>query len=88
MKKFLSIEGWNPEFYKGGYEVGAYVAFKMPQSNILRVGIAIEPSEGKSAPAIKCLTNNKIYYPYTQDILLFNDNCTAKILISKIIEVE
>lgn len=88
MKKFLSIKGWNPQVYQRELVVGDYVAFKMPQSNILRVGIVIETPEGKIAPAIKCLTNNKIYYPYSQDILLFNDNCIVKDLVSKIVEVE
>jgi hypothetical protein len=27
MKKFLSIESWNPEFYKEGYEVGNLFLF-------------------------------------------------------------
>ena len=83
MKKFLSISGWNPQVSQRELVVGDYVAFQMPQSNILRVGIVIE-----TAPAIKCLTDNKIYYPYSQDILLFNDNCVMNILVAKIIEVE
>lgn len=87
MKKFLSIEGWNPHLCKGELEIGAYVAFRMPKSDVLRVGIAIEPPSGKYAPAIKCLTNNKIYYPYTQDILLFNDKCIVRHLIAKIEEI-
>lgn len=60
----------------------------MPQSDILRVGVVIETPEGKIAPTIKCLTNNKIYHPYSQDILLFNDNCTAKGLICTIVEID
>lgn len=86
MRKFLSIKGWNPQVYQRELVTGDYVAFQMPQSNILRVGIVIETPKGKIAPAIKCLTDNKIYYPYSQDILLFNDNCIAKGLVSKIIE--
>lgn len=86
MKKFLSINGWNPQVYQRELVAGDYVAFQMSQSNILRVGIVIEAPKGKIAPAIKCLTDNKIYYPYSQDILLFNDNCIAKGLVSKIIE--
>lgn len=88
MKKFVSIEGWNPYLCKGELEPGAYVAFRMPKSNILRVGIAIEPPSGKYAPAIKCLTNNKIYYPYSQDLFVFNDKCVIKDLKSEIVEVE
>ena len=89
MKKFLSISGWNPQVYQRELIVGDYVAFQMPQSNILRVGIVIETPKGKIAgPAIKCLTNNKIYYPYSQDTLLFNDNCVMNILTAKIVEVE
>ena len=88
MKKFLSISGWNSQIYQGEFIIGNYVAFQMPQSDILRVGVVIETPEGKIAPTIKCLTNNKIYHPYSQDILLFNDNCTAKGLISTIIEVD
>ena len=87
MKKFLSIEGWNPYLCKGELEIGAYVAFKMPKSDVLRVGIAIEPPNGKYAPAIKCLTNNKIYYPYSQDVLVFNDKCIVRHLIPKIEEI-
>lgn len=87
MKKFLSISGWNPQVYQRELVVGDYVAFQMPQSNILRVGIVVD-APGKIAPAIKCLTNNKIYYPYSQDTLLFNDNCVAKELVSKITEIE
>ena len=87
MKKFLSIKGWNPQVYQRELVVGDYVAFQMPQSNILKVGIVID-APGKIAPAIKCLTDNKIYYPYSQDTLLFNDNCIANILTAKIIEVE
>lgn len=60
----------------------------MPQSEILQVGIVIETPEGKVAPTIKCLTDNKIYHPYSQDILLFNDNYIAKGLVSRIIEVD
>lgn len=86
MKKFLSIKGWNPQVYQRELIAGDYVAFKMPQSNILRVGIVIETPKGK--PTIKCLTDNKIYYPYSQDTLLFNDNCVMNILTAKIIEVE
>lgn len=85
MKKFLSIKGWNPQVYQRELVVGDYVAFQMPQQNILRVGIVIE-QQGKSE--IKCLTDNKIYYPYSQDILLFNDNCIVKDLVPKIIEVD
>lgn len=85
MKKFLSIKGWNPQVYQRELVVGDYVAFQMPQQNILRVGIVIE-QQGKSE--IKCLTDNKIYYPYSQDILLFNDNCIVKDLVHKIIEVD
>lgn len=87
MKKFLSIEGWNPPLCKGELEIGAYVAFRMPKSDVLRVGIAIEPPGGKYAPAIKCLTNNKIYYPYSQDVLVFNDKCIVRHLIPKIEEI-
>jgi hypothetical protein len=87
MKKYLSIRGWNPQVYQRELIAGDYVAFKMPQSNILRVGIVVD-APGKIAPAIKCLTNNKIYYPYSQDILLFNDNCVMNILTAKIVEVE
>ena len=86
MKKFLSIKGWNPQVYQRELIAGDYVAFKMPQSNILRVGIVVETPEGKLA--IKRLTNNKIYYPYSHDTLLFNDNCVMNILVAKIIEVE
>lgn len=85
MKKFLSIKGWNPQVYQRELVVGDYVAFQMPQQNILRVGIVIE-QQGKSE--IKYLTDNKIYYPYSQDILLFNDNCIVKDLVPKIIEVD
>ncbi len=88
MKKFLSIKGWNPQVYQRELIAGDYVAFKMAHSNILRVGIVIKAPKGKIAPAIKCLTNNKIYYPYSQDILLFNDNCVMNILVSKIVEVD
>lgn len=87
MKKFLSISGWNPQVYQRELVAGDYVAFQMPQSNILRVGIIVD-APGKIAPAIKCLTDNKIYYPYSQDTLLFNDNCIVKGLTSKIIETE
>lgn len=87
MKKFLSLKGWNPQVYQRELVVGDYVAFQMPQSNILRVGMVIE-LQGKSAPVIKCLTDSKIYYPYSQDILLFNDNCIVKDLVPKIIEVD
>lgn len=87
MRKLLSIKGWNPQVYQRELIIGDYVAFQMPQSHILRVG-RVETPEGKIAPAIKCLTDNKIYYPYSQDILLFNDNCIVKDLVSKIIEVE
>ena len=88
MKKFLSISGWNPQVYQRELVVGDYVAFQMTQSDILRVGIVIDAPKGKIAPAIKCLTDNKIYYPYSQDILLFNDNCITNALIPKIVEVE
>jgi hypothetical protein len=89
MKKYLSISGWNPQVYQRELVVGDYVAFQIPQSDILRVGVVIETPKGKIAgPAIKCLTNNKIYYPYSQDTLLFNDNCIVKGLTSKIIEIE
>jgi hypothetical protein len=88
MRKLLSIKGWNPQVYQREFIIGDYVAFQMPQSDILRVGIVIETPEGKIAPTIKCLTDNKIYYPYSQDILLFNDNCTAKGLVPRIIEVD
>lgn len=87
MRKLLAIKGWNPQVHQRELVVGDYVAFQMSQSNILRVGIVVETPKGKIAPAIKCLTDNKIYYPYSQDILLFNDNCIAKGLVSKIIEV-
>ena len=72
---------------KNKKEPGDYVAFTTPKSNTLRVGVVIETPEGKIPTAIKCLTNDKIYYPYSQDILLFNDKCVAKCLTSKIIEV-
>lgn len=88
MRKLLSIKGWNPQVYQRELIAGDYVAFQMPQSNILQVGMVIETSERKIAPAIKCLTDNKIYYPYSQDILLFNDNCIVKGLVSKIVEVD
>lgn len=88
MKKLLSLKGWNPQVFQRDLVVGDYVAFQMPQSNILRVGVVIETPKGKVAHAIKCLTNNKIYYPYSQDTLLFNDNCIAKGLVSRIIETE
>ena len=84
MKKFLSISGWNPQVYQRELVVGDYVAFQMTQSNILRVGIVVDATK----PEIKCLTDNKIYYPYSQNVLLFNDNCIANILTAKIIEVE
>ena len=87
MKKYLSISGWNPQVYQRELIAGDYVAFKMSHSNILRVGIVVDAPE-KTTPAIKCLTNNKIYYPYSQNILLFNDNCVMNILTAKIIEVE
>ena len=73
MRKLLSISGWNPQVYQRELIIGDYVAFQMPQSDILRVGIVIETPGGKIAPTIKCLTDNNIYYPYSQDILLFND---------------
>lgn len=88
MRKLLSIKGWNPQVYQRELIIGDYVAFQMPQSEVLQVGVVIETPEGKIAPTIKCLTDNKIYHPYSQDILLFNDNCTAKGLISTIIEVD
>ncbi len=88
MKKLLSIKGWNPQVYQRELVVGDYVAFQMPRSNILRVGIVIEAPGRKTTPVIKCLTDNKIYYPYSQNTLLFNDNCIAKGLTSKIIEIE
>lgn len=86
MKKYLSISGWNPQVYQRELVAGDYVAFQMTHSNILRVGIVVD-APGKITPSIKCLTDNKIYYPYSQNILLFNDNCEAKELVSKIIEV-
>lgn len=88
MRKLLSIKGWNPQVYQRELIIGDYVAFQMPQSEVLQVGVVIETPEGKIAPIIKCLTDNKIYHSYSQDILLFNDNCTAKGLISTIIEVD
>lgn len=88
MKRFLSIKGWNPQVYQRELVVGDYVAFQMTQSNILRVGIVVEVPGVKTTSAIKCLTDNKIYYPYSQNTLLFNDNCIAKGLVSKIIEIE
>lgn len=88
MRKLLAIKGWNPQVYQRKLIAGDYVAFQMPQSTILRVGIVIETPKGKIAPVIKCLTDNKIYYPYSQDILLFNDNCIAKGLVPRIIEVD
>ena len=87
MKKNLSISGWNPQVFQRELVPGDYVAFKMPKSDILRVGVVIETPEGKSPTAIKCLTNDKVYYPYSQDTLLFNDECKAKSLISKIVEI-
>lgn len=88
MKKFLSISGWNPQVYQRELIVGDYVAFQMTQSNILRVGIVVDVPGVKTTSAIKCLTDNKIYYPYSQNILLFNDNCVMNILTAKIVEVE
>lgn len=88
MRKFLSISGWNPQVYQRELIIGDYVAFQMPQSEVLQVGIVIETPKGKTAPTIKCLTDNKIYHPYSQDILLFNENCIAKGLICTIIEVD
>ena len=88
MKKFLSIKGWNPQVYQRELVEGDYVAFQMTHSKILRVGIVIDAPKGKMTSAIKCLTDNKIYYPYSQNTLLFNDNCIAKGLTSKIIEIE
>ena len=87
MRKLLSIIGWNPQVYQRELVPGDYVAFMMPKSNILRVGVVIETPEGKIPTAIKCLTDDKIYYPYSQDILLFNDKCMAKGLTSKIVEI-
>ena len=55
----------------------------MCKDNILRVGVVVD----KGKQAVKYLTDDKIYYPYSQDILLFNDKCVAKDLTSKIIEL-
>jgi hypothetical protein len=87
MRRLLSITGWNPQVFQRELVPGDYVAFKMLNSDILRVGVVIETSDGKSPTAIKCLTNDKVYYPYSQDTLLFNDECKAKGLTSKIVEI-
>ena len=58
MRKFLSIKGWNPQVYQRELVPGDYVAFKMLNSDILRVGVILETSDGKSPTAIKCLTIN------------------------------
>lgn len=55
----------------------------MCKDNILRVGIVVD----KGKQAVKCLTDNKIYFPYSQDVLLFNENCVIKSLTSKIVEI-
>lgn len=83
MRKLLSITGWNPQVYQRELVPGDYVAFRMCKDNILRVGIVVD----KGKQAVKCLTDDKIYYPYSQDILLFNDRCVAKGLTSKIVEL-
>ena len=57
--------------------------FRMCKDNILRVGVVVD----KGKQAVKCLTDNKIYFPYSQDVLLFNENCIIKGLTSKIVEV-
>ena len=83
MRKFLSITGWNPQVFQRKLVPGDYVAFRMCKDNILRVGVVVD----KGKQAVKCLTDNKIYFPYSQDILLFNDKCVVKDLTSKIIEL-
>ena len=83
MRKLVSIAGWNPQVYQRELIPGDYVAFRMCKDNILRVGVVVD----KGKQAVKCLTDDKIYYPYSQDILLFNDKCVAKDLTSKIIEL-
>lgn len=88
MKRFLSINNWNSSVDYKPLEEGDYVAFIPTNSNILRVGVIVTPPEGKIAPCVKCLTNGKLYYPYSSQIMLFNDNTVVKELISTILEVE
>ena len=86
MKKFLSISGWNPEVDDRQLNPGDYVAFHM-SNRVLRIGIAEKDERpGYSGCAIRCLTNNKVYHPYSQDILLFSDKSVVKELTTKIIE--
>ena len=83
MRKLVSISGWNTQVFKRELVPGDYVAFRMCKDNILRVGVVVD----KGKQAVKCLTDNKIYFPYSQDVLLFNENCVIKGLTSKIVEV-
>lgn len=83
MRKLVSISGWNPQVFQRELVPGDYVTFRMCKDNILRVGVVVD----KGKQAVQCLTDNKIYFPYSQDVLLFNENCVIKGLTSKIVEV-
>lgn len=92
MKKFLSIEGWNPEALHAGDRVICLVASKEGQklrTGVVGVGYNCPEEDEKPGPwyVIDDITGKKIY-PFTQDTILLSRDINVKHLDSAIIEIE